>query len=62
MKPEDFELTIEQQFTLRTIERSVPEMSREQMMELLIDSSRLLMLKDNMIRSLAREAVANGFG
>ncbi|AFY78345.1 MAG: NblA/ycf18 family protein [Hydrococcus sp. C42_A2020_068] len=45
-----FELTLEQEFQLRLMEESVQEMSREQMQDLLIQTARLLMVKDNVLR------------
>lgn len=52
-----FTLTIEQQFQLKLIEDSVEQMSQEQMKELLIESSRLLMIKDNAIKDLLENEI-----
>ena len=49
-----FELTLEQQFQMRLMEQSAQKMTREQMQDLLIQSARLLMLKDNVIRDLIK--------
>lgn len=58
MLPEiSLELTLEQQFQMRLIEEQVAIMTREQATELLLQASRLLMLKDNVIRSLVKKAV-----
>ena len=50
-------LTLEQQFQLRAIEQSAANMNREQAIALLIQVSRLLMVKDNVIRQLIRKVV-----
>lgn len=50
-------LTIEQQFQMKLIEDSVEQMSQEQMKELLIESSRLLMIKDNAIKDLLENEI-----
>lgn len=56
MNPETFELSLEQQFNMRLFEQSAQELSYEQAVELLVQASRLLMLKDNVIRSLLKQA------
>lgn len=50
-----FELTLEQQFQIRLMEESAHNMSREQMIETLIQASRLLMVKDNVIRNMIKQ-------
>lgn len=54
MNSSSFELTLEQQFQMRLMEESAQKMTREQMQDLLIQSARLLMLKDNVIRDLIK--------
>lgn len=54
MESSSFELTLEQQFQMRLMEQSAQQMTREQMQDLLIQSARLLMLKDNVIRDLMK--------
>lgn len=54
MDGSSFELTLEQQFQMRLMEQSAQQMTREQMQDLLIQSARLLMLKDNVIRDLIK--------
>ncbi len=54
MESSSFELTLEQQFQMRLMEQSAQQMTREQMQDLLIESARLLMLKDNVIRDLVK--------
>ncbi|MGK7941531.1 MAG: NblA/ycf18 family protein [Crocosphaera sp.] len=47
-------LTLEQQFEMKRIRDAAANMSREQALELLIQASRLLMVKTNVVRSLAK--------
>lgn len=54
MDSSSFELTLEQQFQMRLMEQSAQQMTREQMQNLLIESARLVMLKDNVIRNLIK--------
>jgi len=54
MDSSSFKLTLEQQFQMRLMEESAQKMTREQMQDLLIQSARLLMLKDNVIRDLIK--------
>uniref|UniRef100_B8HKI1 Phycobilisome degradation protein nblA n=1 Tax=Cyanothece sp. (strain PCC 7425 / ATCC 29141) TaxID=395961 RepID=B8HKI1_CYAP4 len=56
MIPElDLQLTLEQKFQLQVIESEVATMNREKLIELVIKTSQLLMIKENAIRSLARK-------
>jgi hypothetical protein len=48
------DLTLEQQFQMRLIQESAEHMSREQMQEMVIQLSQLLMVKDNVIRDLMK--------
>lgn len=50
-----FELTLEQQFQMRLMQESAEKLSREQMQELLIQTARLLMVKDNVIRNMIKQ-------
>lgn len=50
MNSESFELTLEQQFQMRLMEQAAESMTREQMLDMLNQTMRLLMLKDNVIR------------
>lgn len=52
-----FELSLEQQFQMRLIEESVSNLNRQQMEDLLLQTSRLLMLKDNAIRNLMKQGI-----
>jgi len=55
MNPATFELSLEQQFQMRLVEESLSKMSHEQALDLLLQASRLLMVKDNVIRDLMRK-------
>lgn len=48
------ELTLEQQFELQNMRKAAKNMSREQALELLMQASRLIMIKTNVIQSLIR--------
>jgi hypothetical protein len=50
-------LSLEQQFQLRLMEESTANINREQAIDLLIQVSRLLMVKDNVIRQLMRKVI-----
>jgi CRISPR/Cas system CMR subunit Cmr4 (Cas7 group RAMP superfamily) len=50
-----FDLSLEQQFQMKLVEQSTENMNREQMQELLVEISRLVMLKDNIIKGLMKE-------
>lgn len=56
MKPESFDLTIEQMFEFRRMQDATADISQEQALELLVQASRLLMIKSNVIRDLMRQA------
>lgn len=45
-------LTMEQQFEFRRMRDAVKSMSREQALDLLLQASRLLMIKTNVLREL----------
>lgn len=49
-----FELTMEQEFQMRLMQESVGQMSREQMQDLLLETARLLMVKENVLRNVIR--------
>lgn len=51
----NLEPTLAQQFELVKIEKEMENLSREQLRDLLLQVSRLLMMKDNVIRSLLRQ-------
>ncbi|MBR8831673.1 MAG: hypothetical protein N5P05_001114 [Chroococcopsis gigantea SAG 12.99] len=57
MESNFFELSLEQEFQMRLIQQSAQQMDREQIMDLLVQTSRLLMMKDNAIKNLIRQGM-----
>jgi hypothetical protein len=49
-----FELTMEQEFQMRLMQESVGQMTREQMQDLLLETARLLMVKENVLRNVIK--------
>lgn len=62
MDPTSFDLTLEQQFEMRRMQNEVQNMSREQALDMLMQASRLLMLKDNIIRNLMKQPQIQSLG
>ncbi|HEY9619058.1 MAG TPA: NblA/ycf18 family protein [Crinalium sp.] len=54
MENSPFDLTLEQQFQMKVLEESAQDLSLEQARSILVQTSRLLMLKDNVIRDLLK--------
>lgn len=54
----DLELTLEQQFQMQLIEKELATVSQEKLKELVLKTSHLLMMKENLIRSLTRRIAA----
>ncbi len=54
----DLELTLEQQFQMQLIEKEVAIASHEKLKELVLKTSHLLMVKENLIRSLTRRVTS----
>jgi hypothetical protein len=54
MDASSFQLTLEQQFQMRLMEESAEKMDRQQIQDLLLQTARLLMVKDNVIRDLIK--------
>ncbi len=57
MSPECFELSLEQEFNIRSIELNIQDLSAEQLREVLVGLSRQLIIKDNAIRHLIKHGV-----
>lgn len=57
MDSNTFELTLEQQFHMQMMERSLELLSKEQMQSLFLETSRLLMIKENIIKGLMRDKI-----
>ncbi len=54
MDPNTFNLTLEQQFLMQRMRNEIQQMNREQAADLLLQASRLLMIKNNLIESLSQ--------
>ena len=50
------ELTLEQEFHLKTLQDSLGKLTKEQAGNLLIEATRLIMVKDNVIKQLLKAA------
>ena len=62
MEPTTFELTMEQQFEYRCMRDAAQNMSREQALGLLIQATRLLMIKTNVLRDLMAKSITTPVG
>lgn len=62
MEPTLYDLTLEQQFQMRLMQESATAMSHEQVLDLLVQASRLMLLKDNVIKSLMKQVPIQAFG
>ena len=51
---ENANLTLEQQFQIRLVENSVERMDPQQMKEMIIHLSQIIMMKDNAVRAMAK--------
>jgi uncharacterized protein YaaW (UPF0174 family) len=47
-------LTLEQQFQIKLVEDSVERMDSQQMKEMIVHLSQIIMMKDNAVRAMAR--------
>jgi hypothetical protein len=54
-----FKLTLEQEFLMNVAKQSAEGLSRAQMLDLLMETARLAMIKDNIIRDLMKEKLLN---
>jgi Phycobilisome degradation protein nblA len=57
MDTNSFQLTLEQEFQMRLMEESAHAMTREQMIETLLQAARLLMVKDNVLRDTIKHCL-----
>jgi Phycobilisome degradation protein nblA len=51
---EQFNLTLEQQFQMKLVEDSVERMNPQQMKEMIVQLSQIIMMKDNAVKAMAR--------
>jgi DNA-directed RNA polymerase subunit F len=56
LKHQDFELTMEQQFTLVRYTQQVEEIPPEKLRVILLEILRQLMIKNNLLRALVRKS------
>lgn len=54
----DFELNLEQEFQMQLIEKELETMSPEKLKSLLLKTSHLLMVKENIIRFLTKKVIS----
>ena len=52
-------LSLEQEFKMRIFQESVEAMNIEEARSLLVEASKLLMVKDNIIKNLIKEDLSN---
>ncbi|MCJ8281298.1 MAG: NblA/ycf18 family protein [Rivularia sp. ALOHA_DT_140] len=57
MDTENFKLTLEQQFQIKKLEASAHQMNKDQMLDALLEMSRILMVKENIIKNLVKQVV-----
>lgn len=60
MNPDIFNLSLEQQFELKTLEMASHELTHEQLRILTLQAAELLMRKDNALRDLTKKLVEAG--
>ncbi len=51
---QSLQLSLEQEFQMKVFQETAQNMSREQALSLLVEASRLLMIKDNVIKNLVK--------
>ena len=54
---DDFDLTMEQEFALVRCNQQITEITREELRSALLEITRQLMIKDNVIRMLVKAAI-----
>ena len=50
-----FKLTLEKEFLISVAKQAAEDMTREQMFDLLLETARLAMVRDNIIRDLIKD-------
>jgi hypothetical protein len=53
----ELSLSLEQEFTMKVFEESVQTMDSEDIRSLLLEASKLLMIKDNVIKGLMKQSI-----
>jgi hypothetical protein len=57
LNPEDFQLTMEQEFLLVRCHQQVNDIPQDELREAFLEITRQLMVKENLIRTLVKSAV-----
>jgi hypothetical protein len=57
MNSSSFELSLEQEFQMKLFEQTIMKMSSEQMQDMLIQITRLMLVKDNFVRDLVKQCL-----
>jgi hypothetical protein len=57
MNSSSFELSLEQEFQMKLFEQTILQMNSEQMREMLMQMTRLMLVKDNFVRDLAKQCL-----
>ncbi len=57
MNSSSFELSLEQEFQMKLFEQTIMKMSSEQMQDMLIQITRMMLIKDNFVRDLVKQCV-----
>ncbi|MEM9923264.1 MAG: NblA/ycf18 family protein [Cyanobacteria bacterium P01_D01_bin.50] len=57
MNTENFKLSLEQQFQMKKLEAVVHDMNKDEMVEALLKMSKIMMVKDNIIKNLVKQVV-----
>lgn len=55
MNPEVFNLSLEQQFQLQAIRNDTKHLSKSQLEDMLLEITRQLMIKDNLVKDLIKQ-------
>jgi hypothetical protein len=57
MNSSSFDLSIEQEFQLKLFEQTIMKMNSEQMQDMLIQLTRMMLIKDNFVRDLVKQCL-----
>ena len=61
MNSSSFELSLEQEFQMKLFEQTIMKMNSEQMQDMLIQITRMMLIKDNFVRDLVGSDLALNF-
>jgi Phycobilisome degradation protein nblA len=57
MNSSSFELSLEQEFQMKLFEQTIMKMNSEQMQDMLIQITRMMLIKDNFVRDLVKQCL-----